>query len=158
MPTGIYERTPEHGAKISAAKMGHSVSDETRAKISAATRLTMTPERRSQISASLLGRSLSEEHRAKIISVIQDSRVPSKLAWKAYELLLKDFDVVVPEASFGHYSVDFLLAEEWIGIEVDGEYWHKDRDHTERDAYLLREHGLPIVRLSERELKEMGGY
>jgi len=78
---------------------------------------------------------------------------PSNLAWKAYELLLHDFEVVIPEAKFGRYQVDFLLAEEWIGVEIDGTYWHKDRDHFERDEYLLREHGLPIVRITEEEVE-----
>lgn len=80
---------------------------------------------------------------------------PSKLAWDTYDLLLKDFEVVIPEARFGPYSVDFLLAEEWLGIEIDGSYWHEinGTDYIARDEYLLSEHGLPIVRLTEEEIR-----
>ena len=77
---------------------------------------------------------------------------PSGLAWRAYEAFLRGFEVVVPEARFGPYSVDFLLAEEWLAVEVDGEYWHRNKDHSERDEYLLREHGLPVARIAEHEV------
>lgn len=33
MPKGVYERTPEHCAIMSAVKMGHSVSDVTKKKL-----------------------------------------------------------------------------------------------------------------------------
>lgn len=81
---------------------------------------------------------------------------PSKLAWQAYDLLLQEFEVVIPEQRFGPYSVDFLLAEEWLAIEVDGEYWHKDRGWKDmvKDAYLAEHHNLPTVRLSEHDIKD----
>ena len=80
---------------------------------------------------------------------------PSQLQWLAYDLLLKDFPVVIPEARFGRYSVDFLLAEEWLGIEIDGKYWHhiNKTNYEERDEYLLEKFGLPIVRLTEEEIR-----
>ena len=82
---------------------------------------------------------------------------PSQLQWLAYDLLLKDFDVVIPEERFGKYSVDFLLAEEWLAIEVDGSYWHRvnKTNYKARDKYLLKRFGLPVVRLSEEELRKL---
>lgn len=83
-------------------------------------------------------------------------RSPSALAWAAYSAFLQEFEVVVPEARFGPYAVDFLLAEEWLAIEVDGEYWHKqkaDKD-SKRDQYLLTRFSLPVVRISERDIKD----
>ena len=74
-------------------------------------------------------------------------------------MLLKDFEVVIPEERFGRYSVDFLLAEEWLAIEVDGDYWHavSGDDYGARDQYLLEVFGLPTVRLREQEIGEMRG-
>ena len=79
---------------------------------------------------------------------------PSKVAWRAYDLLLRDFAIVIPEQRFGPYSVDFLLAEEWLAVEIDGDYWHRinKTDYKARDKYLLEEFGLPVVRLKEGEI------
>ena len=73
--------------------------------------------------------------------------------------MFKDFDVVIPEERFGKYSVDFLLAEEWLAIEVDGSYWHSvnKTDYKARDQYLLKRFNLPVVRLSEEELNNQEG-
>ena len=81
---------------------------------------------------------------------------PSQLQWQVYDLLLKDFEVVIPETRFGKYSVDFLLAEEWLAVEVDGSYWHSvnKTDYKARDQYLLENFNLPVIRLSEEELRE----
>ena len=93
MPTGVYERTPEHRAKISASLKGKTVSAETRAKISAAnkgktvsaeTRARMsvafkgrkaTPEQRAAMSAARMGHSVSAETRAKL-SAANKGQVP----------------------------------------------------------------------------------
>ena len=74
MPTGVYERTPEIKAKISAGMMGHPCKPETRAKIGAAhIGLRHTPMARAKIGASKLGKpsprkgvTLSRETRRKI--------------------------------------------------------------------------------------------
>ncbi len=82
---------------------------------------------------------------------------PSNLAWQAYDLLLQDFTIVIPEQRFGQYSVDFLLAEEWLAVEVDGEYWHKNRGWKDmvKDWYLTEYHNLPVIRISEHDIKDM---
>ena len=82
---------------------------------------------------------------------------PTKLAWTAYDILLKDFSVVIPEERFGAYNVDFLLAEEWLGIEVDGDGWHKNTQEKDarRDALILETFQLPIVRITQTEIREM---
>jgi len=71
MPVGKYVRTPEHNAAISAAKMGHTVSPELRAVMSANARKQMTghvvsPETRAKISAAITGLAHSEETKQKI--------------------------------------------------------------------------------------------
>lgn len=86
-----------------------------------------------------------------------NSRSPSGLAWKLVDFLTSaGFDNLVVEAKFGPYSIDALLADEWIAFEADGEYWHSVNrtDYEARDAYLLNEHDLVVVRLTENEIKE----
>jgi very-short-patch-repair endonuclease len=61
----VRNKSPEHRAKVSAAKRGHVVSAETRAKISAARMGQSHPqsaETRAKISAAKKGRARSEEH------------------------------------------------------------------------------------------------
>lgn len=81
---------------------------------------------------------------------------PSKLAHIAYDKLLKDFEIVIAEERFHPYTVDFLLAEEWIAFEIDGEYWHKDSKEKDklRDKYLYERYNLPVVRLTQQEILE----
>ena len=67
------------------------------------------------------------------------------------------FDIVIPEVQLGGFSVDALLAEEWVAFEADGEYWHRDRQENDsrRDEYLLEEFNLPVVRLTQAEIGEL---
>src|SRR3990167_229390 len=73
----------------------------------------------------------------------------SPLQWKMTNFLADRFDIVIPEVRFGRFSVDVLLAEEWVAFEADGAGWHKDKEKdTKRDAWLLENFDLPVVRLS----------
>ena len=66
------------------------------------------------------------------------------------------FDIVIPEVRFGRFSVDVLLAEEWVAFEADGAGWHKDKEKdTKRDAWLLENFDLPVVRLSQGDIREL---
>lgn len=61
----------EHRANIGAAKIGHTHTAETKAKLAIAARIVHTGRKRpaetsARISAALMGRSLSPEHRAKL--------------------------------------------------------------------------------------------
>jgi hypothetical protein len=81
---------------------------------------------------------------------------PSTLGWKMIDFLSDaGFEIICPETQFGKYRVDALLAEEWIAFEAD-ESHHQDRKARERDAdrdaYLLNEYQLPVVRLSEQDV------
>ena len=75
--------------------------------------------------------------------------------------LLAKFPTVKRECRFGSYAVDAYLPPPYhLAFEADGAYWHssqKQRLHdAKRDAYLLVEHNLPVVRLSEAELLYLG--
>ena len=78
----------------------------------------------------------------------------SALSWKLIDFLVNaGFEIVIPEAQFGRYHIDALLANEWIGIEADGAYWHNAEYDKIRDQKLLEKFSLPIVRLTEEDIK-----
>ncbi len=88
----------------------------------------------------------------------QKQKNPSNLSWKMVDFLVEaGFDIVIPEVQLGGFSVDALLAEEWVAFEADGEYWHRDRQENDsrRDEYLLEEFNLPVVRLTQAEIGEL---
>lgn len=127
------------------------LSDEHRQKLSeAGKRKIFTVEHRANLSKALKGRKITWD---------TNSSNPSNLSWKLAEFLVHaGFEIVVPEASFPPYTVDVLLAEEWIGFEADGTYWHDQYEvrapgyHNKRDQTLLEKYELPIVRISEDEI------
>ena len=160
--------------QVPSPMQGKTHSIESRAKMSASHKgvLKSTAHNRKNREAHL-GVPKSEEHRQALSRSLKDhasldlsdcqcvvhkspSRTePTKLAWTAYELFLEDFDIVVPEVKFGPYRVDFLLADEWLAIEVDGAGWHRNyaRD-CKRDKFLLDKFELPVVRLTQAEIRE----
>jgi hypothetical protein len=80
---------------------------------------------------------------------------PSKLQLQIAYLLFHEFPSVIIEAPFDPYRVDIYLPPPYhLGFEVDGTYWHKDRDSCRRDKYLLETFRLPIAHLSEAELND----
>ena len=80
---------------------------------------------------------------------------PSSLSWTLAQFLVNAGFNIALEQRFGRYSVDVLVLDEWLAFEADGEYWHEvnKTDYDARDEYLLREHGLPVIRLTENEIK-----
>lgn len=159
-------------AKTSLAQMGRprqwKHSPEALARLSeSAKRQWSDPDMREKMLSGLREQSLEQRARRRIgkqrhvaarygscgCAVCKFSN-PSRLSHRAYELFLQDFDVVIAEERFGPYRVDFLLAEEWLAIEVDGDYWHAQRKEHDamRDAFLLSEFGLPVARLTEQDI------
>ncbi len=83
---------------------------------------------------------------------------PTRIEDILVDVLLAEFPAVVREQRFGRYRVDAYLPPPYhLAFEADGVYWHQDpeKDAT-RDAYLMAEHGLPVVRLGEAELLKIG--
>lgn len=60
------------------------------------------------------------------------------------------------EVPFGTYTVDCYLPAQHLAFEADGEYWHRGRTGKDRarDAKLLRDHALPVVRISDTEMAQ----
>ena len=72
--------------------------------------------------------------------------------------LLKEvgFEIIIPEHPMGHYFIDAYLPNEHLAFEADGKYWHsrleiKEHD-KKRDAWLLENCSLPVIRLTEAEI------
>lgn len=68
--------------------------------------------------------------------------------------LLAEFPDVIEQKSFGRLRVDaYLPAPYHLAFEADGTYWHKDKDDGARDRELMERFQLPVVHLSEGDLK-----
>ena len=69
------------------------------------------------------------------------------------EKILSDLGLAfMPEEPFPPYSVDIYLSEWHIGIEADGPL-HNARKDEKRDAYLLEEYGLSILRIPQKNFR-----
>ena len=165
-------------AKISAALKGRIISPETRAKRSIAFKGRMiSSEQRAKISAALKGYKHTPEARANM-STARKSHVmacggncnsvgctspksPTRIENILANVLLAEFPEVRREEHFGHYWVDAYLPPPYhLAFEADGVYWHRadskqSKKDAKRDAYLIMEYGLPVVRIGERELLAM---
>ena len=87
---------------------------------------------------------------------------PTKIENTLVNVLLAEFPEVIRERKFGRYRVDAYLPPPYhIAFEADGTYWHEKREREQpgydvaRDAYLMVEHDLPVVRLGEADLLGM---
>lgn len=123
------------GAKHS-ADCGHC-SVATRAKMSAA-KIAHIGKEDCKCAACVPQRTMTRPHRALV------------------EVLLAEFPEVHSEVLFGHFRVDAYLPSPYhLAFEADGEFWHRNRKKVDeaRDAWLLRKFDLPVIRLSENELK-----
>lgn len=60
----------------------------------------------------------------------------------------------IPEAQMGRYSVDFLLTEEKIALEVDGVYWHQNKARDRRKDKFLRNRGYHVCRVTDKEIED----
>lgn len=56
------------------------------------------------------------------------------------------------EAQIGRYCLDFYLPAYRLAVEVDGAYWHRNRQRETRRTTFLQRHGITILRISEAEL------
>lgn len=71
-------------------------------------------------------------------------------------MLLAGFQEVRTGERFGRYFVDAYVPEVHMAFEADGLRWHDPARDAARDAWLLEEHGLPVVRFTEAELLKIG--
>ena len=82
---------------------------------------------------------------------------PSSLAWDMIDFFTTSgFEILIPEQSFGRYTVDVYLPDYHLALEADGEYWHREtKEYDEqRDAYLMEKFSLPVVRFTQYEIEK----
>lgn len=100
-----------------------------------------------------------DQQAGRIATRLASGRMPR--AATAIERILTVFLVnagfrVEPQRQFGRAVVDAYLPEYHLAFEADGVYWHNLPNRAEmdarRDARLLTDFGLPVVRLTEAEL------
>ena len=73
---------------------------------------------------------------------------------KTVRLALETINIkFIQEAKIGRYSVDFLLSNHRIALEVDGTYWHQDLARDTRKTKFLNSHGWRVIRISDVEIK-----
>ena len=104
----------------------------------------------------------SEEHvRKRVRSILKrfgggpNHQCPTSLEVALYHFLdAVEFDYH-PQRRIGRCVVDAYLIYENIVVEADGEYWHRFKDETKRDAYLLSQGIDAVVHLSEAEVHSL---
>lgn len=73
---------------------------------------------------------------------------------KAVRLALDEIGIpYLQEFSVGRYSIDFLIPNAQLAIEVDGDYWHQDKARDDRKSQYLQRRGIQVVRISESEIE-----
>lgn len=173
-----YKYTDAWKSNMSRSRMGHPVSDETKAKMSYAAR-NRSLETRRKLSLSKIGNqygknnkgkkrtSEMKERRAEITAQqIADGKMPTSFTKPQLDLAGFLIDAgydLIPEVRFGRYCVDLYEPYRHLGFEADGSYWHelvertKPGYHGNRDSYLQNKFGLPIIRFSDQEIDQMLG-
>lgn len=70
--------------------------------------------------------------------------------------LRKIFSTVMWRKKIESFEVDIFIPEYSIGIEVDGEYWHKDKhDQDRKKSNYLRSKGIDMIRIRSDLLTEI---
>lgn len=140
--------------RLSRIRKGRVVSEETRRKQRDSNRRTWRSKR------------LRAKQRAITLALIEQGKVKiplPPLRNTAIERVLARFlfeagFCTVREKHFGRFRVDVYIPECHIAFEADGEYWHRLNEaenpgkYVSRDRFLLEKFGLPVVRLTEREV------
>ena len=132
---------------------------------------TWTEEQKQQARLKQLGRKHSAETVAKIKSNrwkdiqnhktncrcwVHGPKSPTSIE-KSLFSLLSEFPEIIEQKRFGRYRVDAYLPPPYhLVFEADGTYWHRNREQYDqlRDQYLLENFNLPVVHLTEEELRE----
>jgi very-short-patch-repair endonuclease len=162
---------PEVGKKIGKKSRGRVASKETREKIRiAGIGRVVSLETREKMRAANSDHVVSDERRANIREALRNNprhgegmarrernRGMSPADHFVNDVLLADFPEVIWQQPFASYVVDFYIPSHHLAFEVDG--WHHGlklsrKYDARRDARLLAEYDLPVVRLTVREIDQ----
>lgn len=180
MPSGVYNRTPEHNANLSKAgkRYWSNVDDADRCK-------RFTDECKAKMSASHIGMKMPDELRERL-SIVHKKRL-SKLSkeerserckrWQTSGVIssqrtnISSIELkVMEQLDFyriryvhqkalmnGMFIVDFWLPEYHLVMECNGDYWHARPERVERDRLLedyVLSKGKDILWLWEHEIND----
>ena len=74
---------------------------------------------------------------------------PERLAYDFLKASNIDF---IHNARIADYYVDFLVGS--VAIEIDGEYWHRDKDYDDRRSEVIRSLGFDIIRIRAADITQ----
>lgn len=147
--------TLDHCRKLSVAHKGMKATVSARRKMSSShTGTHHSVAQRKAIAAGARRHAALELPNCKCM--MHKSRYSTRLSKLMIKLFLSEFPEVVEEKRFGRFRVDAYLPQPYhLAFEADGEYWHsmrKDKDKA-RDKMLFEKYGLPVIRLTQQEIK-----
>lgn len=68
------------------------------------------------------------------------------------------FNQVVWRERFEGYECDIFVPELGLGLEVDGEYWHREKNHRERQkSHAFSQMGIHLIRVRDSKLPQIEG-
>lgn len=156
-----HHHTDETRAKMSVSHMGKPKSEKHKANM----RKPKSEQHKANISAGRITYLCSPAGRAQTARIIpiaqavaRQTQTMSKLHRALILNLAEEYSHLVVEKIFGKYSVDVYVPEIHTAFEADGAYWHskpgaKEHDMA-RDAWLMKQFDLPVVRHDETKLLE----
>lgn len=69
---------------------------------------------------------------------------PEKLTYKYLEKINIKFE---PQFPIDRYWVDYLIPETKLVIEIDGEFWHMDKEYDRKRDNIIKTYGYSIIRI-----------
>lgn len=159
------KRSPESIAKFSETMMGHTVSVETRRKLSKANsrpRKPLSPQHRENQSLSHKRRweQLPEEQKRRKIEQMRSPDWKYANGSKLERLIGEALADLAIEAhhhyKIGTYEADFFIPQWNLVVECDGRYWHSLPEVQARDSVrdaFMRDRGYTVLRLGEKDIR-----
>lgn len=113
------------------------------------------------------GRKQNSERKKKYYAENPEKHINRILAKKGFETYIEKKMRLALESArisfenqfkIGRFWVDFAIPSYQIAIEVDGEYWHKDKEKDARRDAVINSHGWLVLRFAgKRVVNEIGG-
>jgi len=143
----MYKENPEIGEEISKRTSKHHADEDYRKQISETKNklIKENPEKFSEIG------------RKGGLASRKNQKSPSSIeVILANELDKQGICFIQQKIMLDKYRVDFLIDDDWLVVEADGDYWHRLPNIVEKDIIrdkILKENGFITLRFWEHEIK-----